>query len=79
MELLIEIKGKIKPLLRVFNCCFVEKQQLQLRNLLSPDSHESCGLLFGRRSRCTVALNGQAGKNWTEIMNLLADWRADDG
>ena len=30
------------------NCCFVEKNQHQLRNLSSPDSHESAGLLFGR-------------------------------
>jgi len=30
------------------NCCFVEKHQRQLRNLLQPDSHESGGLLFGR-------------------------------
>ena len=31
-----------------FNRCFVEKDQLRLRNLSSPDSHESGGLLFGR-------------------------------
>ena len=37
--------GKLLP---VFNCCFGEKHQRQLRNLSSLDSHESGGLLFGR-------------------------------
>ena len=37
--------GKLLP---VFNCCFVEKHQHQLRILSWPDSHESGGMLFGR-------------------------------
>ena len=40
-----EGKGKLLP---VFNCCFIERNQCQYHNFLSPDSHESGGPLFGR-------------------------------
>ena len=34
---------------------------------------------LGGWRHCTIVLNGQTGKNWTGILNLLADRRADDG
>ena len=47
-----------------FNCGFVEKHQCQLRNLSSPESHESGGLLFGMLE----SLHGCAEwANWKEL------------
>ena len=34
---------------------------------------------LGGWRRCAVVLDEQTGKNWTGILNLLADRRADDG
>ena len=44
----LKLKRGSGKLLPAFNCYFVEKHQLQLRNLSSPDSNKSGGPLFGK-------------------------------